>query len=120
MYRQNPTPVGKSGYDGTAAHSSARTIGSVSRSEGHLLFSQKRGSEQISALLENGVMVPIKASDCAQRASLSSQPRVTIVSELSRTTSAPSRAKPMPRLAVSVKPTLSRLDTQCTCANARD
>ena len=48
--------------------------GSGSRAGGHALFSQKRGSEQISALFENGVIVPMVASDCAQRASASSQP----------------------------------------------
>ena len=39
------------------------TIGSVSRVAGHGLSSQKRGSEQISALFENGVIVPIVGSD---------------------------------------------------------
>src|SRR5258708_265631 len=83
------------------------------------LLAQKRGSEQISALFENGVTVPIRASDAAQRDSLSSQPRVTTVSELSSTTSASSRDSAMPRFAVSVKPRLVGLASSVTCGNRR-
>src|SRR5437773_10892952 len=102
--RQNPTPVGRSGYVGTAARSSAATSDSGSAAGGHGLLTQKRGSEQVSALFENGVIVPIRGSEAAQRDNLSSQPRVTTVSELRSTTSASSRASAMPRFAVSVKP----------------
>src|SRR4029078_4432867 len=98
---QNPTPVGRSGYVGTAASASARATGVGSRSSGHALFAQKRGNEQISALFENGVTVAIAASEAAQRVSAESQPGVTIVSEFSSTTSAVECI--IPRLAVPVK-----------------
>ena len=62
------------------------------------------GTSRISALFENGVIVPIDGSVAAQRRSASSQPSVTIVSLLSSTTSR--RDSPMPRLAVPVKPRL--------------
>ena len=55
---------------------------------GHGLSSQKRGNEHISALFENGVMVPMRGSVAAQCMMASSHPAVTIVSELSRMTSA--------------------------------
>ena len=84
---------------------------------GHGLSSQKRGNEQISALFENGVIVPIVASVAAQCRSASSQPRVTIVSELSRTTS--ERDSCMPRLAVPVKPRLTSLRSSSTCGCAK-
>src|SRR6185295_82937 len=85
---QKPTPVGRSGYVGTAASASARLTGPASRSSGQALSSQKRGNEQISALFENGVTVAIAGSDAAQRNIAASQPWVTIVSEFSSTTSA--------------------------------
>ena len=47
----------------------------IARRRGHGLFSQKRGNEQISALFENGVIVPMRGSVAAQRSSASSQPR---------------------------------------------
>ena len=59
----------------------------VSADPGHALSSQKRGNEQTSALFENGVTVPIRGSGAAQRASASSHPAVTIVSEFNRTIS---------------------------------
>ncbi len=62
------------------------------------LFTQKRGNEQISALFENGVIVPCRGSVAAQCMIASSHPALTIVSELSSTTSA--RDSCMPRLAV--------------------
>ncbi len=102
---------------GTAERSSAVTSGSWSLPGGQGLLAQKRGSEQISALFENGVMVPMRGSDAAQRASLSSQPRVTTVSELSSTTSAPARASRMPRFAVRVKPSLRALRSRVTCGS---
>jgi hypothetical protein len=45
---------------GTAAAASAARSGSASRSGAHRLSSQNRGNEQISALLEKGVTVPIE------------------------------------------------------------
>ena len=57
---QKPTPVGRSGYVGTAASASAARTISGSRCAAHALSSQKRGNEQISALFENGVIVPIR------------------------------------------------------------
>ncbi len=92
--KQKPTPVGSSGYVGTAARASAARVGSGSASSGQALFTQNRGNEQISALFENGVIVPMRGSAAAQRRSASSQPAVTMVSELSSTTS--SRAMPQP------------------------
>src|SRR2546430_11568873 len=115
MYRQKPTPVGKSGYVGTAESCSAVTRGQESSAAGQELLTQKRGSEQISALFEKGVIVPMRGSDAAQRASLSSQPAVTTVSELRSTTSAPGRASRMPRFAVSVKPRLLSLASSAIC-----
>src|SRR5438128_9662546 len=88
MYMQKPTPVGMSGYVGAAASRSARAVNAGSPSRGQALFSQNRGYEQISALFENGVIVPMVGSDSAQRLSASSQPPATMVSELSRMTSA--------------------------------
>ncbi len=88
-YMQKPTPVGRSGYVGHRGfRERARATGSGSAPTGHGLFSQKRGNEQISALFENGVMVPMRGSVAAQCMIASSQPGVTIVSELSSTTSA--------------------------------
>src|SRR5437667_12479748 len=104
IYRQKPTPVGMSGYVGTAVSRSARAMSDGSRSGGHALFSQNRGKEQISALFENGVIVPIRVSDAAQRARASSQPWVTMVSEFKRTTSAAGRAHARPRFEVRVNP----------------
>ena len=87
---------------GTATAASAARTGSGSAPAGHGLSSQNRGNEQISALLVNGVIVPMQASVAAQCMIASSQPAVTIVSELSRMTSA--RDSCIPRFAVPVKP----------------
>src|SRR2546422_3477252 len=114
MKRQNPTPVGRSGYVGTAARSSAATSDSGSLPGGQGLFAQNRGSEQISALFENGVMVPMRTSDAAQPDNRSSQPRVTTVSELSSRMSASRRASAKPRFAVSVKPVFFSLASSVT------
>ena len=65
MYMQKPTAVGSSGYMGTAAHSIAALARSASSGGG--LFSQNRGNEQISALFESGVIVPMCGSDAAQQ-----------------------------------------------------
>ena len=72
------------------------------------LFRQKTGNEHISALFENGVTVPMRGSLSAHRRILSSQPAVTIVSELSSSTSR-SGCSTMPRLAVATKPRFSGL-----------
>src|SRR6185369_6644851 len=101
---QKPTPVGTSGYVGTAAAASASPMVAAAASSGKGLFSQKRGNEAISALLENGVTVPMDGSLAAQRQSRSSQCGPTIASEFSSTTSA--RDRPKPRFAVPVKPRL--------------
>jgi len=77
------------------------------------LLTQNRGKEQISALFENGVTVPIDGEEAAQRASALNQSLVTTVSELSRTTSA--RDKSIPRFAVCGKPRLRRLRRRTTC-----
>ncbi|HTK99013.1 MAG TPA: hypothetical protein VL379_13355 [Pseudomonadales bacterium] len=104
MNMQNPTPVGRSGYVGTAeSHSAART-GSGSVPGSHRLFVQNAGKEQISALFEKGVTVAIRGSEAAQRRNASSHPAVTIVSEFSNTMSDSDSA--MPRFAVAVKPEL--------------
>jgi len=81
------------------------------------LSSQNRGNEQISALFENGVMVPVRVSVAAQCMIASSQRAVTIVSELSRITSA--RDSCIPRFAVPVKPTFCALRSNTTCGCAR-
>src|SRR4051812_42754534 len=99
---QKPTPVGRSGYVGTAARASAARTGSGSSPGNQALSRQNSGNEQISALLDHGVMVPKDGFDAAQRSSASSHPAVTTVSEFSSTTSA--RESCMPRLAVPVKP----------------
>ncbi len=114
---QNPTPVGRSGYVGAAARSIAARTTSGSSPSGHALSSQKRGKEQISALFEKGVIVPNDAFDAAQRLIASSQPCVTRVSELSRTTCA--RESSIPRLAVPVKPRLLSLRRSSTCGRRR-
>ena len=62
-------------------------------------------------------MVPMRGSVAAQCMIASSQPAVTIVSELSSTTSA--RDSCMPRLAVPVKPRLRSLRNSASCGCAR-
>jgi hypothetical protein len=45
---QKPTPVGRSGYTGTAAAANDAFVGPGSAPAGHGLFSQNRGNEHIS------------------------------------------------------------------------
>ena len=112
----NPWPLERDAEPERAAIAAAAIAarsGSASCAGAHGLSSQKRGKEQISALFENGVIVPIVGSVAAQCSSASSQPRVTIVSELSSTTLAPDSC--MPRLAVPVKPRLRSLRSSTSC-----
>src|SRR4029079_10197440 len=111
-YMQKPTPVGKSGYVGTATAAIAAATGAGSAPSGQGLSSQKLGNEQISALFVKGVIVPIRESVAAQCMIASSQRGVTIVSELGKTTSA--RESCMPRFAVAVKPRLCSLRNSTT------
>src|SRR5690606_12979024 len=87
MNMQKPTPVGSSAYCGAGLAASTLASGAASASSGNGEGSQKRGKEQISALLDHGVIVAIRGSDCAQASIASNQPGVATVSELSRITS---------------------------------
>src|SRR2546421_2869857 len=98
MKRQKPTPVGRSGYVGTAARRIAAAMDSISSTPAMGLSMQRRGKEQISALFEKGVIVPIRGSVEAHSRRAPSQSPATIVAELSSTTSADELA--MPRFAV--------------------
>ena len=67
---QKPTPVGSSGQVGTAARASAARSGSGSCALGPaVVLAEAREATQISALLENGVTVPMCGLECAQRSS---------------------------------------------------
>jgi hypothetical protein len=68
-------------------------------------------------LFENGVIVPMRGSVAEQCMMASSHPALTIVSELSRITSA--RDSCMPRFAVPVKPRFLSLRSTTTCGCAR-
>src|SRR5205809_985301 len=81
------------------------------------LSTQSCGNEQISALFENGVIVPMRESVAAQCRKALNQAPVTTVSELSNTTSAEELA--MPRLAVAMKPRFRSLRRSATCGRRR-
>src|SRR5690606_15803033 len=100
---QKPTPVGSSGYAGGPAVAAAAAIASGSSGTG--FASQKRGKEQISALLDQGVAVATRPDAAAWR-SRSSQPSVVTVSELSSTTSS-GAVSPKAALTLATKPRLA-------------
>ena len=87
--RQKPTPAGRDRCRRRRCRDRCAVRFRVAASAAHGLLAE-RGNEQISALLENGVIVPILRS-LRSAGAASSHPRVTIVSELSSTTSAPER-----------------------------
>ena len=103
MYMQKPTAVGRSAWRPALTVANSRSSPASPSVPGVPPVQPSNGYEQIVALLENGVAVPMSRSRYAQAASLSSQSLATSVSLLSSTTSR-SGCSASPRLTVRTKP----------------